>query len=108
MQSVIEFSAAFNGDEYDGMSDEDYADFVAGDEVHGQAQQGALDIYDEYGLPIIVVCEPDACSLCKDNADAGPLAAGNAWPSGDVSSPFHAHCRCYLASAEDDTEEIDL
>ena len=37
---------------------------------------------------------------CDDNAEAGPIPVGEAFPSGDVASPFHPRCRCTMVAVE--------
>jgi DivIVA domain-containing protein len=38
-----------------------------------------------------------ACPDAEDNALAGPVEAGDAYPTGHTSAPAHAGCRCLLA-----------
>jgi hypothetical protein len=40
------------------------------------------------------------CPDCDDNALAGPLRRGEAFPTGHPCPPAHAGCRCLLAPAE--------
>ena len=40
-----------------------------------------------------------ACPDAEDNALAGEVAAGQPFPTGDVSAPAHEGCRCMLALA---------
>jgi SPP1 gp7 family putative phage head morphogenesis protein len=35
-------------------------------------------------------------TVCQQNADAGPIAVGGAFPSGDHSPPAHPACRCWI------------
>lgn len=34
--------------------------------------------------------------FCVPNEEAGPITLGNEFPSGQISPPSHARCRCYL------------
>ena len=40
------------------------------------------------------------CPDCDDNALAGPVPSGDAFPTGHVHPPAHAGCRCLLASVD--------
>jgi hypothetical protein len=40
------------------------------------------------------------CPDCDDNALAGPVASGDAFPTGHTHPPAHAGCRCLLAPAD--------
>ncbi|MGH9059440.1 MAG: hypothetical protein ACRDZY_08020, partial [Acidimicrobiales bacterium] len=40
------------------------------------------------------------CPDCDDNALAGPLPAGEAYPTGQAHPPAHPGCRCLLAPAQ--------
>jgi hypothetical protein len=41
----------------------------------------------------------DACPDCDDNALAGDVAKGEAFPTGDTCSPAHPDCRCLVVPA---------
>ncbi len=43
----------------------------------------------------------DHCPDCDDNALAGPLRSGEAFPTGQVHPPVHAGCRCLLVVSRD-------
>ena len=87
-------------DRNDALSDEDYADMVASTEVHSAVQQGAVDLYDDYGLPIVWVTEDKPCPICQANEDEGAIAAGLAFESGDTEPPSHPRCRCHVDYAD--------
>jgi hypothetical protein len=44
-----------------------------------------------------VVTSATGCSDCADNALAGALAAGEAFPTGHHHPPAHPGCRCLVA-----------
>jgi hypothetical protein len=50
--------------------------------------------------PVCWVPEPPACPACADNAAAGPLPAGEAFPSGARHPPAHPGCRCLVAPVD--------
>ena len=83
------------------MDNGDYADMVAATETQNAVQRGVLDIYNEYGLPVVWIAENGACPTCQTNAESGVQAAGNTFPSGDDAPPAHPNCRCQLASADE-------
>jgi len=47
-----------------------------------------------------MVASPNGCSDCEDNALAGTLGAGDAFPTGHVHPPAHSGCRCLVVPAE--------
>jgi hypothetical protein len=53
------------------------------------------------GTKVCWMVDPDgpACPDAEDNALAGEVAAGQPFPTGDVSAPAHQGCRCVLALA---------
>lgn len=47
------------------------------------------------------VCEGgNPCEVCLNNEAAGPVKAGEPFPSGDIAPPAHDHCHCNLISAD--------
>jgi hypothetical protein len=56
------------------------------------------------GSPAPVCWVPDpgtpACPACAENAAAGPLPAGEPFPSGARHPPAHPGCRCLVAPAD--------
>lgn len=62
--------------------------------AHGRGLLGALE------LDTPVVWTPDTrhevCADCDDNRLAGAVAAGQPFPTGQVSPPAHPACRCML------------
>jgi cell division septum initiation protein DivIVA len=53
----------------------------------------------ERGTPVCWLVDPNgpACPDAEDNALAGEVPAGAPFPTGHVSAPAHAGCRCVLA-----------
>jgi cell division septum initiation protein DivIVA len=53
----------------------------------------------ERGTPVCWLVDPHgpACPDAEDNALAGEVPAGEPFPTGHVSAPAHAGCRCVLA-----------
>ncbi len=45
------------------------------------------------------VITDDACDLCLENEDAGPIPYGDSWPNDDP--PVHPNCRCTLSLVTD-------
>ena len=45
-----------------------------------------------------VSADGSPCPDCEDNALAGPLSAGEAFPTGHLTPPAHPGCRCLLTS----------
>jgi hypothetical protein len=50
----------------------------------------------------IWVAEEDACEICLDNADEGPIPVDEDFPSGDYTAPAHLFCRCGVQYVEDE------
>jgi DivIVA domain-containing protein len=44
--------------------------------------------------------EHPGCADCDDNTLAGPVAAGTAFPTGDLFAPAHIGCRCLLVPTD--------
>jgi hypothetical protein len=68
--------------------------------IHTEVEDAVMDVFDDEEVEQVeCVCEPDACQLCLDNQDAGPIKRGEEFPSGHKSSPFHFSCRCNVVPA---------
>lgn len=56
-----------------------------------------------------LILSPDACDICSENADEGPIPVDDNFASGDDGPPFHPLCRCAVTGArapeEDDNED---
>jgi hypothetical protein len=50
------------------------------------------------GTPVVWVCDAatTGCADCDDNSLAGPIPAGQAFPTGSEFAPAHVGCRCLL------------
>jgi hypothetical protein len=73
--------------------DELAADLVLA--AHGGGAFAAI----ETGTPLHWVGDPTAsCPDCDDNALAGTVAAGDAFPTGSLHAPAHIGCRCAITT----------
>ncbi|MDQ3542466.1 MAG: hypothetical protein M3431_01175, partial [Actinomycetota bacterium] len=68
------------------------------DLVRAAYGRGAFGAFAD-GEPCRWVFDPAVgpCSDCEDNSLQGPVPAGTAFPTGHVTAPAHAGCRCLLA-----------
>ena len=46
--------------------------------------------------------DPEACVICRTNADAGPIEIDDVFPDGSATVPAHVNCSCDLASVIED------
>lgn len=88
---------------------DDIADEVSGTEAPTEVmkiiEQTIIADFGAAGIQQIVwVIEPDACSTCQANADAGPIDYGQLFQSGDDYPPAHPRCRCHVAPYEEEEE----
>jgi DivIVA domain-containing protein len=62
--------------------------------AHGRGTLAAI----APGTPVVWVCDETAtgCADCDDNSLAGPVPAGQAFPTGSEFAPAHVGCRCLL------------
>lgn len=82
----------------DVLDDSNWAETVARTETARAMSQGSLSTYQANGVPNkvwLVAAEP--CPICEENADAGPIPAGDSFPSGDDAPPAHPMCLCAIA-----------
>lgn len=75
---------------------------IAATEISGANSQGALQGYKaaaDNGVNVMKEWLPasDPCDDCAANADAGPIALDDTFPSGDDAPPGHPHCECALS-----------
>lgn len=76
---------------------ETVADTLALTEIADTIEQEVMQQLMGAGVAMILaVNEPDACELCVENAEAGPIPIGTSFPSGHVACPFHGRCRCHV------------
>lgn len=88
---------------------EERADLIAMTEVAAANSYGALAGYEEAASIGIRVRKSwlmleDACPICGENADAGPIDLDEEFPSGDLAPPGHPNCRCVLVPEVEDEE----
>lgn len=86
---------------------DDRAQLIAETEVANANQAGALEgmkAARDAGVKLKKIWLPDAeaCDICLDNGDAGPIDLDDTFPSGDDAPQAHPNCRCVLASEVDD------
>jgi hypothetical protein len=62
--------------------------------AHGRGALAAI----APGTPVVWVCDDatTGCADCDDNSLAGPIPAGQAFPTGSEFAPGHVGCRCLL------------
>ncbi len=70
---------------------------LAADYTHSAFWESALSVLGD-GTKLRWLVDDDGvqCPDCDDNALAGPLPGGEAFPTGHVHPPAHAGCRCLL------------
>lgn len=71
------------------------------DDVFLSAFAGGVAVTAEHGSPMVWLIDPNSpgCPDCEDNSLAGPVAAGDPFPTGHTSAPAHAGCRCLVLPA---------
>lgn len=76
-------------------------DQIASHAVVAACNRGLLDRLPEGTLVHWVVADGDSPSPdCDDNALAGAMVRGEAFPTGHTSPPLHASCRCMVVPAD--------
>ena len=90
------------------------ADLIAQTEVANANMAGALEgmrAARNAGVNLTKEWLPDAdaCDICLDNADAGPIPLDELFPSGDDQPQAHPNCKCSLIShiEDDDGNETE-
>ncbi|MGH9066977.1 MAG: hypothetical protein ACRD0J_05755, partial [Acidimicrobiales bacterium] len=73
---------------------------VAWDHVVAAFAEGVLAASAKGTAMSWIVDDDGPCPDCDDNALAGPLPAGEAYPTGQAHPPAHPGCRCLLAPAQ--------
>ena len=89
------------------------AELIARTEVATANGQGALEgmrLARERGVKLKKVWVPDdeACDVCVENGDAGPIDIDEDFPSGDDTYPAHPNCECDVASEVEEESESEL
>ncbi len=80
---------------------ETVADTLALTDIQSVIEQAVMSDLEDAGIAMIeAVNEPDACELCMQNAEAGPIPIGTPFPSGETSAPFHHRCRCHVEAVQ--------
>ena len=85
------------------------AGLIAMTEIAQANSEGALDGYREAaGIGVKVrkswLMLEDACAICQENADDGPIELEEEFSSGDMTPPGHPNCRCVLLPEVDEGE----
>ncbi len=76
-------------------------DQIATQGVMAACNRGLLDGLPEGTMVHWVVSDGDSPSPdCDDNALAGPVIRGEPFPTGHVSPPIHAACRCLVIAVD--------
>ena len=71
------------------------------DDVFRFAFGGGIAVTAEPGAPMVWTIDPSepACADCEDNSLAGPVVAGESYPTGHPAAPAHPGCRCLTLPA---------
>jgi SPP1 gp7 family putative phage head morphogenesis protein len=79
-----------------------WAHMVAVTEINRAVSAATLASYAGNGVPAkewLTAHDGRVCPYCEENADAGPIPLGDAFPSGEDGPPGHPTCRCALGPA---------
>lgn len=81
---------------------DDRAKLIAETEIAGANSEGALQGYiaaSDAGVNLKKqwLLGADPCDVCQTNAAAGPIDLQEPFPSGDMATPGHPHCKCSIA-----------
>lgn len=84
---------------------------IANTEMARAVSVATVEGYKENGVAQMEWLSLDPCEACEGNSEAGPIAVGDEFPSGDTEPPAHPNCRCtvlpVIPGLEDD-EPIDF
>lgn len=88
------------------------AELIARTETITANSQGSLSGYKSarsIGVKVKKEWLPDAeaCPICLENADAGPIDLDDDFPSGDDAPTAHPNCECTLIPIVDDESDDD-
>lgn len=81
------------------LDDGRWARMVAVTEINRAVSAATLATYTANGVPAkewLDAADGRVCPYCEENADAGPIPLGDAFPSGEDAPPGHPTCRCAL------------
>jgi SPP1 gp7 family putative phage head morphogenesis protein len=85
--------------------DADRAFMIANTETCRAMSQASMNTYTQNGITGVTWSgEDDACDICQANIDAGIIATGDDFPSGDSEPPAHPNDRCSVSPADLPTE----
>lgn len=74
-------------------------DLIAETEIVSTVESAVLDTLKDAKVPqIIWVANPDACEICTENEEQGPINIGSIFASGHAIPPAHPRCRCNLST----------
>lgn len=79
------------------LSDPARAMTIAITETARAVSIASVDRYRENGIEQVEWLTADPCDDCQENEDAGPIALGDEFPSGDTEPPAHPNCRCAIS-----------
>jgi len=86
-----------------GVFSEQRAKLIASTEVKFAQARGNIEAWKKSGVvkevEWVLSADHTEDDECDANADAGPVAVGEAFPSGDVAPPEHPNCWCSLSIA---------
>jgi hypothetical protein len=81
---------------------QDRAELITHTEVARANSQGALEGAREAAdngvvLQKVWLLGPNACEICQENADDGPIGLEDSFSSGDDAPPQHPNCYCSVS-----------
>jgi high potential iron-sulfur protein len=99
---MIQNSAAFS---------EERATLIAQTEVRNANERGVLNGLKEArdsGNHVMKewLADPDACEICLDNEDDGPIELDDVFSSGDSEPTAHPNCSCSISGVIEDTGKL--
>ncbi len=74
--------------------------------ANGEGALAGLDEAQKIGVKVKKqwLLGENACDICRDNADQGPIDVDEEFESGDDASPAHPNCVCTIIGVVDETE----
>lgn len=87
------------------ISDPQHALVIAQTEMSRAVSVATTERYTEAGVEQVEWLVAEGCDICQENADASPVALGEAFPSGDTEPPAHPNCMCAIAPYYDTETE---
>ena len=83
------------------LADPSRALSIANTEMSRALNVSSMNYYTDSGVERVEWLALEACELCGENADAGPIPLGDSFPSGDSEPPGHPNCRCGIRAVFD-------